>query len=41
MDRGGDNQHDEPAFPDDKKEIWDDNKGISVLVGRVIFLDLG
>ncbi len=41
MDRGSDNQHDEPAFPDDNKEIWDDDKGILILVGRVISLVLG
>ncbi len=41
MDRGSDNQYDEPAFPDDNKDIWDDDKGILVLVGRVIYLALG
>ena len=30
MDRGSDKQHDKPAFPDDNKEIWDDDKGIIV-----------
>ncbi len=28
MDRGSDNQHDKHAFPDDNKEIWNDDKGI-------------
>ena len=41
MDRGSDYQHDEPVFPDDNKAIWDDDKGILVLVGKVISLALG
>ena len=30
MDRGSDKQDDKPAFPDDNKEIWDDDKGTMV-----------
>ncbi len=41
MDRGSDNQHGKPAFLDDNKEIWDDDKGILVQVGRVISLVSG
>ena len=41
MDRGSNNQHDEHEFLDNSKEIWDDDKGILVEVGRVISLVLG
>ncbi len=41
MDRGSNNQHDEHEFLDNNKEIWDDDKGILVEVGRVISLVLG